>query len=128
MPDTALHPLHMALKNSGTVPWMLEAAIGLELILDKYVEAAIIAFLLILMQPSDFFRRAELKRPLPPVKSPVALNASVRRDRVEKRTAAELVQGDVVKPPWARWSPRICHITGGEVLLRVPDHAVRTRA
>jgi len=36
MPDTALHPLHLALEKFwAPVPWMLEAAIGLELILDK---------------------------------------------------------------------------------------------
>jgi H+-transporting ATPase len=38
MPDTALHPLRMALEKFwAPVPWMLEAAIVLELVLDKYV-------------------------------------------------------------------------------------------
>src|ERR1035438_10441881 len=47
MPDTALHPLRRALtKFWAPVPWMLEAAIVLEIILGKYVEAAIIAGLL----------------------------------------------------------------------------------
>ena len=41
MPDTALHPLHRALRKFwAPVPWMLEAAIILELVLGKYVEAA----------------------------------------------------------------------------------------
>ena len=47
MPDTALHPLRRAVhKFWAPVPWMLEAAIVLELALGKYVEAAIIAALL----------------------------------------------------------------------------------
>ena len=44
VPDTALHPLRRALtKFWAPVPWMLEAAIVLEIVLGKYVEAAIIA-------------------------------------------------------------------------------------
>jgi H+-transporting ATPase len=38
MPDTALHPLRRALhKFWAPVPWMLEAAIVLELALGKYI-------------------------------------------------------------------------------------------
>ena len=48
MPDTAMRPWRMALaKFWAPVPWMLEAAIVLELVLGKYVEAAIIALLLV---------------------------------------------------------------------------------
>jgi len=47
MPDTTLHPLRSALSKFWTpVPWMLEAAIVLEVVLGKYVEAAVIAALL----------------------------------------------------------------------------------
>jgi magnesium-transporting ATPase (P-type) len=47
VPDTALHPLGRALtKFWAPVPWMLEAAIVLEVVLGKYFEAAIIAGLL----------------------------------------------------------------------------------
>ena len=48
MPDTSAHPMRMALEKFwAPVPWMLEAAILLELALGKYVEAAIIAVLLV---------------------------------------------------------------------------------
>ena len=44
MPDTAVHPLRSALEKFwAPVPWMLEAAIVMELVLGKYVEAAIIS-------------------------------------------------------------------------------------
>src|ERR1700691_3853882 len=47
VPDTALHPLRRALtKFWAPVPWMLEAAIVLEIALGKHIEAAIIAVLL----------------------------------------------------------------------------------
>ena len=48
MPDETVHPLRSALSKFWTpVPWMLEAAIVLELALGKYVEAAVIAALLV---------------------------------------------------------------------------------
>jgi H+-transporting ATPase len=44
MPATGVHPLRMALEKFwAPVPWMLEAAIVLELVVGKYVEAAVIA-------------------------------------------------------------------------------------
>ena len=46
MPDTSEHPLRMSIEKFwAPVPWMLEAAIVLELVLGKYVEAAVIAAL-----------------------------------------------------------------------------------
>ena len=48
MPDTSAHPIRMALdKFWAPVPWMLEAAIVVELALGKYFEAGIIALLLV---------------------------------------------------------------------------------
>jgi H+-transporting ATPase len=44
MPDTSVHPLRSALtKFWAPVPWLLEAAIALELVLHRDVEAAVIA-------------------------------------------------------------------------------------
>ena len=48
MPDESEHPLRNALaKFWAPVPWLLEAAIVLELVLHKYLEAVAVAFLLI---------------------------------------------------------------------------------
>jgi H+-transporting ATPase len=48
MPDTNVYPIRMALEKFwAPVPWMLEAAIVLELVLGKYIEAAIIVLLLV---------------------------------------------------------------------------------
>jgi H+-transporting ATPase len=64
MPDSTQHPLRNALaKFWAPVPWMLEATIVLELVLGKYIEAAIIAALLVFNAALDFFRRAGHRQP-----------------------------------------------------------------
>ena len=93
MADTALHPLRRALtKFWAPVPWMLEAAIVLELALGKYVEAAIIAVLLAFNAALGFFQEGRAQATL------AALNAQVRRDNVWATVpAVALVPGDIVK-------------------------------
>ena len=98
-PDTSLHPLRMALEKFwAPVPWMLEAAIVLEVALGKYVEAAIIAGLLVSNAALGLFQESRAQATLATLKSRLALNASVRRDGAWKTVqAAELVPGDLVK-------------------------------
>ena len=99
VPDTALRPLRRALgKLWAPVPWMLEAAILLELVLGKQVEAAIIAGLLLFNAALGYFQEGRAQATLAALKSRLALNASVRRDGAWKIVpASELVPGDVVK-------------------------------
>ena len=99
MPDTALHPLRRAFgKLWAPVPWMLEAAILLEIALGKYLEAAIIASLLVFNAVLSFVQEGLAQATLQALKSRLALNASVRRDGVWKIVpATELVPGDSVK-------------------------------
>jgi H+-transporting ATPase len=119
MPDTALQPLRMALEKFwAPVPWMLEAAIALELVLGKYIEAAIIAALLILNAALGLFQESRAQATLAALKSRLALNASVRRDGVWKTIpAAELVPGDVVKLSLGAVVAADVHVTEGEILL-----------
>ena len=95
VPDTALHPLRMALdKFWAPVPWMLEAAIVLELALGKYVAAGIIAALLVFNAALGLFQESRAQATLAALKSRLALNASVRRDGAWKTVpAVELVPG-----------------------------------
>jgi H+-transporting ATPase len=99
MPDTAMHPLRSALSKFWTpVPWMLEAAIVLEVALGKYVEAAIIAALLVFNAALGFFQESRAAATLAALKSRLALNASVRRGGVWTLVpAVGLVPGDIVK-------------------------------
>ena len=119
MPDTALHPLRMAFaKFWAPVPWMLEAAIVLEFALGKYVEAAIIALLLIFNALLGFFQESRAQATLAALKSRLALSASVRRDNAWKMVAAtELVQGDLIKLSLGAVVAADVRILSGEVLL-----------
>jgi len=119
MPDTALHPLRRALEKFwAPVPWMLEAAIVLELMLSKYVEAAIIAALLVLNAALGLLQESHAQATLAALKSRLALNASVRRDGGWKTIpAAELVPGDLVKLSLGGVVAADAKLTGGEVLL-----------
>jgi H+-transporting ATPase len=119
MPDTALHPLRMALEKFwAPVPWMLEAAIVLELALGKYVEAGIIAGLLVFNAALGLFQESRAQATLAALKSRLALNASVRRDGTWKTIpAAELVPGDLVKLSLGAVVAADVHLIGGEILL-----------
>ncbi|MHB9100996.1 MAG: HAD-IC family P-type ATPase [Sulfuricella sp.] len=119
MPDTALHPLRRALaKLWAPVPWMLEAAILLELALGKYAEAAIIAGLLVFNAALGFFQEGRAQATLAALKSRFALNASVRRDGAWKIVpAAELVPGDVVKLSLGAVVAADVRLVEGSVLL-----------
>jgi H+-transporting ATPase len=119
MPDTSMHPLRMAIEKFwAPVPWMLEAAIILEVMLGKYVEAAIIAALLIFNAALGLFQESRAQATLAALKSRLALNASVRRDGAWKTIpAVELVPGDVVKLSLGAVVAADVRLTGGEVLL-----------
>ncbi len=119
LPDTALHPLRRALGNLwAPVPWMLEAAIVLELVLGKYVEAAIIAGLLVFNAALGFFQEGRAQATLAALKSRLALNASVRRDGVWRIVpAAELVPGDTVKLSLGAVVAADVRLVAGSVLL-----------
>jgi H+-transporting ATPase len=119
MPDTALHPLRRALGRFwAPVPWMLEAAIVLELVLGKYIEAAVIAALLVFNAALGLFQESRAQATLAALKSRLALNASVRRDGAWKTVpATELVPGDSVKLSLGGVVAADVKLTAGEVLL-----------
>ncbi|HQT78022.1 MAG TPA: cation-transporting P-type ATPase, partial [Rhodopila sp.] len=99
MPDTSMHPFRMALEKFwAPVPWMLEAAIVLELVLGKYIEAAIIALLLVFNAALGLLQESRAQATLAALKSRLALSASVKRDGAWKTVpATDLVPGDLVK-------------------------------
>jgi H+-transporting ATPase len=77
---------------------MLEAAIILQTVLHDYVEAAVIAGLLVFNAALGFFQEGRAQATLAALKSRLALAASVRRDGAWKNIlATELVPGDTVK-------------------------------
>jgi H+-transporting ATPase len=97
---------------------MLEAAIVLELVLGKYVEAGVIAVLLAFNAVLGFFQEGRAQATLAALKSRLALNASVRRDNVwATLPASELVPGDIVKLSLGAVVAADVRLTGGSVLL-----------
>ena len=117
--DTALNPLGRALaKLWAPVPWMLEAAIVLEVVLGKYVEAAIIAGLLAFNAALGFLQEGRAQATLAALKSRLALNAAVCRDGVWTTVpAAGLVPVDIVKLSLGAVVPADVRLTEGGILL-----------
>jgi H+-transporting ATPase len=119
VPDPVLHPLRRALtKFWAPVPWMLEAAIVLEVVLGKYVEGAVIAALLAFNAALGFVQEGRAQATLAALKSRLALNASVKRDNAWITVpAAELVAGDIVKLSLGAVVAADVRLIDGSVLL-----------
>jgi H+-transporting ATPase len=94
-----MRPWRMALaKFWAPVPWMLEAAVVLQLVLHEYTEAGVIAGLLVFNAALGFFQEGRAQATLAALKSRLALNATVRRDGAWTNIpASALVPGDTVK-------------------------------
>jgi H+-transporting ATPase len=119
VPDTSADPIRRALaKFWAPVPWMLEAAIVLEITLGKYFEGAIIAVLLVFNAALGFFQEGRAQATLAALKSRLALTASARRDNAWVTVpAAGLVPGDIVKLSLGAVVAADVRLTGGSVLL-----------
>src|SRR5271165_3670426 len=119
IPDVSAHALGRALEKFWSpVPWMLEGAIVLELAMGQFVEAAVIAALLVFNAALAYFQEGRAQATLAALKSRLAITASVRRDGLWKLVpAAELVPGDVVKLSLGGLVPADAKVRSGEVLL-----------
>ncbi len=125
MPDTSAHLLRRALEKFWTpVPWMLETAILLECSLGKFVEAGIIAGLLLFNAVLGLLQESRAQATLDALKSRLSLNASVRRDGVWSTIpAADVVSGDLVKLSLGGVVAADMTLISGETLL---DHSMLT--
>jgi H+-transporting ATPase len=119
VPDTTLNPYRVALQKLwAPVPWMLEAAIVLQMALGKYVESAVIAGLLVFNAAIGFFQEGRARATLAALKSRLALTATVRRDDVWTNVpAADLVPGDIVKLSLGSVVAADVRLSEGSVLL-----------
>ena len=119
IPDTSVHPIRSALgKFWAPVPWMLELVIAVEIGLHEYVEALVIAVLLVFNAALSFFREGHAQATLNALKSRLALTAFARRDGTwNSIPAANLVVGDVVKLSLGGVVPADVHVLEGSVLI-----------
>ena len=117
--DVVQHPINRAMKKLwAPVPWMLEAAVLLQLALGEYFEASAIGFLLVFNAGLGFFQEGRAQATLEALKSRLPLTASARRDGVWRTLpAAELVQGDVVKLSLGAVVPADVRLIDGSVLI-----------
>ncbi|MDE2304710.1 MAG: HAD-IC family P-type ATPase [Gammaproteobacteria bacterium] len=105
-------------KFSAPVPWMLEAAILLELALGERIEAAVIAVLLCFNAALGLLQEGRAKATLEALKARLALQVSVRRDGAWQTLSAEtLVPGDLVKLDLGGVVPADVELLEGSVLL-----------
>ena len=100
------------------VPWMLEVTIMLELALGKFLEAAVIAVLLVFNASLSLFQETRARDALELLQKRLAVRARVLRDRVWSLIPAEqLVPGDFVHLQMGDLVPADVGIGDGEVLL-----------
>ena len=106
------------------VPWMLEAAIVLQLLIGEYPEAAVIGVLLVFNAMLGFVQESRAQATLDALKARLALNASVRRDGAWTTIpATDLVPGDIVKLSLGGIVGADVRLLSGDVLL---DHSMLT--
>lgn len=119
LPDTATQPWRIALEKFWVpVPWMLESAIVLQLVLGKTLEASVIGMLLIFNAALGSFQESRAQATLVGLKSRLALSASVRRNGAwQTLPAADLVPGDVVKLSLGGVVPADARLISGAALL-----------
>jgi H+-transporting ATPase len=117
--DVAQHPVRRAFgKLWAPVPWMLEAAILLQLGLDDYIEAGVVTFLLVFNAAIGFFQEGRAQATLDALKSRLALIASVQRDgKWTTVPAATLVPGDLVKLSLGSVVAADVRLSQGSILL-----------
>ena len=117
--DVSQHPVWRALKKLwAPVPWMLESAILIQLGLGDYVEAGVVALLLLFNAGLGFFQEGRAQATLDALKSRLALMASVKRDgNWNTMPAAQLVAGDVVKLSLGAIVAADVRLLDGSVLL-----------
>ena len=118
-PNTTPRPLRGALRKLWSpVPWMLEAAIALQLLIGKFSEAAIIGALLVFNAVLGLVQESRAQATLAALRARLALNVSVRRDGEWKIIAAALlVPGDLVKLSLGGVVAADVQLTSGQVLL-----------
>jgi H+-transporting ATPase len=119
MPDTSAHSLRdLLVKFWAPVPWLLEFAVVLQVVLHKYLEAAVIAALLIFNAALAYFQESRAKATLAALQQRLAMNASVCRDGVWKTIpAAGIVCGDLIKLSLGGVVAADVHLLDGSVQL-----------
>jgi H+-transporting ATPase len=113
------HPiLDLVQKFWGPIPWMLEATILIQILLDKRGEAAIVGALLAFNAAISFIEEGRANEAVALLRSRLSTQARVLRDgHWQSVPAANLVPGDCVHLRMGDLSPADIRIVNGDVLL-----------
>ena len=105
-------------KFWAPIPWMLELAIMVQIGLGDYIDAAVIAGLLLFNATLGFFQENRAKAAVAALKKRLAPTALVRRDGEWVRLpAADLVPGDIIRLPLGALVPADARIVSGSVMV-----------
>ena len=103
-------------KFWGVVPWMLELAVILDLVMARWIEAGVITALLVFNALIGFFQENRAQAALALLRQRLTVTARVRRDgRWQTIPAAELVPGDVVRLRVGDIVPADIQLTAGRI-------------
>ena len=105
-------------KFWSPIPWLLEAAMAVEIGLGKYVEAAVIAGLLLFNATLGFIQEGRASAALAALRKRLAPSALVRRDGEWIRVpASEVVPGDAIRLPLGALIPADARLVSGSVMV-----------
>ena len=105
-------------KFWAPVPWMLEVAIVLTLVLGRQADAVIIFFLLAFNAVLSFVQESRAENALALLRQHLAINARVRRDgKWQVLPARDLVPGDVIHVRVGDIVPADARVLDGDVQL-----------
>ncbi|RNI15696.1 plasma-membrane proton-efflux P-type ATPase [Methanohalophilus sp. RSK] len=101
----------------GPIPWMIEVAIILSLIIQKWEDFIIISILLLLNAVVGFWQENKADNAIELLKKKMALNAKVKRDgKWSEIPSRELVPGDIVRVRLGDIVPADAKLIDGEYL------------
>lgn len=113
------HPGRALLGKFWTpVPWMLEMTIVLQLALGRYIEASVIAALLVFNAVLGFLQENRASNALALLRRRLTVQARVLRDgRWQLLPARQLVPGDVIHLRMGDLTPADVRVDSGSILL-----------
>ncbi|MDD5406072.1 MAG: plasma-membrane proton-efflux P-type ATPase [Sulfurovaceae bacterium] len=103
-------------KFWGMVPWMLELAIILDLILGRWIEAIVIIALLVFNAAMGFLQENRAQQALALLRQRLTITARVHRDGLwQMIPSAELVPGDLIRLRVGDVVPADIQLTDGHI-------------
>ncbi|MGD0643920.1 MAG: plasma-membrane proton-efflux P-type ATPase [Candidatus Bathyarchaeia archaeon] len=119
VPEERQNPLIGFLKRFwGLTAWMLEIAIVLSFVLDKYLDVYIIAALLLVNAILGFAQEQQATRAVKALKQKLQLQTRALRDRTWSTiSAADLVPGDIIRVRSGDFVPADLKIIDAEVTV-----------